>query len=345
MTDQPQGPTSIASRRGGVMPDLVRPMLGTPAPEPFDSKDHIFELMWGGIRAIGYVRDGHARLRSSNGIDLMPFFPEFSIIPERLTAGEAILDGEIIAVEAQGQPAFDALRPRLHAIALHGRPERPPDDFSKLPRIAGQLCYSVSDVLWLDGRSLMDRPLWQRKNRLHAIVRPAPELAAADFVDDEGIAFFEAVLARKLDGAVAKEKMSIYTPGRRSASWRTIRALQSGDFVIGGYTIGGTHRRNEPFHQLLLGAYDNGALEYVGSVSGGLNDLEAKQLIGLLEAHVAAEPPFADPPPVARLTYWTAPRITCHVRFSEWSREGYLRFPIFGALRPDIAPEDCRTDQ
>jgi ATP-dependent DNA ligase len=342
----PEGPTSIASRRGGGdMPDAVRPMLATAAPEPFDSKDHTFELMWGGVRAIAHIRDGVVRLRGSNGIDLGSVFPEFNTLPGMVNAREALLDGEIIAVDPEGQPAFDALRPRLHALAL----ERAgigvmPAELSRLPRIAGQLCYSASDVLWLDGRSLMERPLWQRKNRLHEIVRPSPEFTAADFVDDEGIAFFDAVLGRKLEGALAKEKLSTYTPGRRSKAWLAIRALQSGDFVIVGYTIGGTHRRSEPFHQLLLGAFEDGRFEYIGSVAGGLNDIEARQVLQILESHAVPKPPFIDPPPVARLTYWTAPEAVCHVRFSEWSRDGYLRFPIFGALRPDLNPEDCSAE-
>ena len=102
--------------------------------------------------------------------------------------------------------------------------------------------YQAFDVLWLDGRSLMDRPLWQRKNRLHEIITPSAEFAAVDFVDDEGIAFFDAVCERKLEGIVAKQKDSLHA-GRPSKSWLEIRALQSGDFVVGGYTFGGARRQ------------------------------------------------------------------------------------------------------
>ena len=319
------------------MPDLIAPMFAASAPEPFDSKDHIFELMWGGARAMGYVRDGRVRMRGLNGIDLTPHFPELHAIPEMLEAREAILDGEIVVVDAEGQPAFDALRPRLHAIAS----ETPPVELAKPRKVAGQVCFQAFDLLWLDGRMMVDRPLWQRKNRLHNIIRPGDEFAAVDFVDDEGIAFFDAVVQKKLEGVVAKEKASIYTPGRRSPTWRSIRALQSGDFVVGGYTFGGAKRRGEQFSQVLLGAYDGPDFEYVGAVSGGMNDAEAKQLIAMLEPTVIARPAFVDPPPVSRLVYWTEPTVVCHVRFSEWSRDGHLRFPIFSALRPDISPEDC----
>jgi DNA ligase D-like protein (predicted ligase) len=322
------------------MPERIGHMFATHAKEPFDSKDHIFELMWGGMRAMAYVRDGVLRLRGSNGIDLTPHFPELAGIPGMLDAREAIIDGEIIVLDADGQPAFDALRPRLHAIAS----ATPPADLAKPRRIIGQLCFQAFDLLWLDGRLMVDRPLWQRKNRLHNILRPGPEFVAVDFVDDEGVAFYEAVLQKKLEGVVAKEKASAYTPGKRSNAWREVRALQSGDFVVGGYTFGGAARRGEAFNQVLLGAYDDGRFEYVGAVSGGMDDAEARQLTALLEPLAVPRPPFIDPPPITRLVYWTEPAVVCHVRFSEWSRDGYLRFPIFSALRPDIAPEDCTLD-
>ncbi len=338
-------PTSITSKRAAAnaMPDAVRPMLASAAAEPFDSRDHIFELMWGGLRAMAHVRDGHLRLRGRNGLDLAPFFPELRYIPGLLGAREAIIDGEIIVVDAEGQPAFDALRPRLQAIAeqRHETPGTPPADLLKPRKVAGQICFQAFDLPWLDGHSITDRPLWQRKNRLHNILRASPEFAAVDFVDDEGIAFFDAVLDRRLEGVVAKEKTSTYAPGVTSTKWLEVRALESGDFVIGGYTFGGGQRRSDPFGQILLGAFEGGRFEYVGAVSGGLPDTEARQLVAMLQPALMDEPAFVDPPRVPRLVYWTRPEIVCRVRFSEWSPDGYLRFPIFSALRPDLAPADC----
>jgi bifunctional non-homologous end joining protein LigD len=303
--------------------------------------------MWGGLRAIAYIHDGIMQLRARNGLDLTPYFPELIAIPDALAAETAILDGEIVAVDAQGQPAFELLRPRLQAmsdaVGARGGFAELPVEF-KLKKLAGQLMYQSFDVLWLDGRSLIDRPLWQRKNRLHEAVKPGPEFAAVDFVDDEGIAFFEAVLERKLEGVVAKQKASLYVPGQRSNSWLQIRALQSGDFVIGGYTIGGARRRGEPFSQLLLGGYSEGRFEYVGAVSGGVSDREARDLVARLEPLHVDESPFHDTPPIQRLVFWTRPDAVCHVRFSEWSREGHLRFPIYSALRPDLAAAGCALE-
>jgi DNA ligase D-like protein (predicted ligase) len=342
MSPSSQGePTSITSRRpGGAMPETIAPMFAARAPEPFDSKEHIFELMWGGMRAMAHVRDGGLRLRATNGLDLTAHFPELAAVPDLVDAREAIIDGEIIVMDADGHPVFDALRPRLHAIASATLPA----ELSKPRRVAGQLCFQAFDLLWLDGKMMVDRPLWQRKNRLHNILRPSPEFVAIDFVDDEGIAFFEAVLQRKLEGVVAKEKASAYTPGKRSPAWREVRALQSGDFVVGGYTFGGAARRGEAFNRVLLGAYDDGRFEYIGAVTGGMDDAEARQLVALLEPLVVPRPPFVDPPPLSKLVYWTEPVVVCRVRFSEWSRDGHLRFPIFSALRPDISADDCTLD-
>ena len=324
------------------MPERIAPMLPVAGTAPFDSREHIFELMWGGARCMAHVRDHRLRLVGQNGADLAPFLPELQHLPALLDAREAVLDGEIVVTNAEGYPAFEALRPRLHAMA--GLPDVPPPDLAKPKRLGGQVSYQAFDLLWRDGRSLAQAPLWQRKNALHEIIRPMPECAAVDFVDDEGVAFFEAVVQRRLEGIVAKRKISAYASGQRSDAWQEIRALQSGDFVIGGYTFGGARRRGEPFSQLLLGGYVDGRFEYVGAVSGGLTDDEAKQLVGLLERHLREGSPFFDTPPLARLVYWTEPSVVCRVRFSEWSPDGYLRFPIFSALRPDVEAASCAID-
>ncbi len=332
----------------GSMPEHIQPMLAAEAPQAFDSSEHVFELMWGGIRAMAYIRDGVMRLRGRNGRDLLGHFPELVSMPDAVLSREAILDGEIIAVDGQGQPAFELLRPRLQLMSdafdagVGAFADLPPE--FRVKKLAGQLMYQAFDVLWLDDRSLVDRPLWQRKNRLHDVVKPGPEFAAVDFVDDEGVAFYEAVLERKLEGIVAKQKASVYTPGLKSDRWLQIRALHSGDFVVGGYTIGSARRRGEMFSQLLLGGYDGGRFDYVGAVSGGLSDSEARDLISRLEPLHTDQSPFHDPPPIPRLIYWTRPEAVCHVRFSEWSRDGHLRFPIFSALRPDLNALDCQLD-
>src|SRR5205814_2097998 len=106
------------------MPDRVAPMLASSAAEPFDSPDHIFELMWGGVRTEARIRHGNVALLGRNGLDLTPSFPELRSIPDQFSAHEALLDGEIVALDGDGNPSFDLLRDRLaplvHLAAVDG---------------------------------------------------------------------------------------------------------------------------------------------------------------------------------------------------------------------------------
>ena len=138
--------------------------------------------------------------------------------------------------------------------------------------------FQAFDVLWLDGRDLIDRPLWQRKNRLHEIIAPGAEFAAVDFVDDEGIAFYDAVLetqARRHRRQAEEQPLHAPASARRTGSRSArCRAATSSSAATRSAARDG---KGEPFSQLLLGAYDGGSFEYVGAVSGGLSDAEARQ--------------------------------------------------------------------
>jgi len=310
-------------------------MLPTLAPEPFDSPDHLFELKWGGVRALAYVQRTHLRLQARNLRDLSPLYPELAGLPHQLRARSALLDGEIVALGPEGHPDFSLQRSRLASCLLKPPAKRP---------AAAEISYQAFDVLFLDGRSLLNRPLAERKSILRDVLEPSQAAQVCDFIEDEGIAFFEAAVEHKLEGIVAKEKGSLYFPARRSPAWLEVRALQGGEFVIGGYTFGGGRRR-DPFQGLLLGAYRGGRLRYVGQVSGGYSDEEAAGLAGLLSKMHVARCPFVEPPAIQRFIFWVKPQVVCQVRFSHWSPQGRLRFPVFAGLRTDVSPQDCFAEQ
>lgn len=327
----------------------MQPTLGR---EPFDSSDWIYELKLGGVRALAAVTGETLRLQGSNLADLLPLYPEFSALPGQLLAKEALLDGEIVAWDDAGQPQIERLRTRLGSTAPPAR---------LLP--GHRLSYVVYDLLWLDGRSLLDLPLWERRNLLHGVLRPSPRVQACDFVETTGHAFYTAVAERGLEGIVAKNKYSRYEPGRRSRQWLELPVLRSSAFVIGGYTFGG--RRREPFHALLLGAcpaeassanqsvgasFPGGTpltssgpapLVYVGQVSGPFAGDEARQMLELLMPRHTERCPFVAPPSIQRFIHWCRPEVVCQVRYSAVTPEGILRFPVFAALRPDLSPADC----
>jgi bifunctional non-homologous end joining protein LigD len=297
--------------------------------EPFDSADYIFEVKWGGVRAIGQVEGPTVRLHGRNLRELTPLYPEVETLSECLGGRQAVVDGEILAWGAERLPAFELLRPRLLR----------PDDEVKPPK-RSPILYQVFDLLALDGEWLMDRPLFQRRNLLHRALQPNRIVQVADFIAEEGVALYHAVAAHGLEGIVAKSKFSTYSPGEQSPAWQEIRASQTGEFVIGGYSFGGG-LRNDPIASLLLGAFHNDRLEFVGQVSVGCSDREAQLLLDLLIPLHVQDCPFSTPPDVPRFLYWCRPELVGHVRFAEWTAEGQLRFPFFVAPRPDVPAEEC----
>jgi DNA ligase-1 len=304
-------------------------MLPVLRDEPFDSPDHIFEVKWGGVRVIATIDGENLQIHGRNLRDLTKLYPELQGLPGSLNASRAVMDGEIVAWGAENLPTFDILRPRMlnpdAAVAAKRR---------------SQVMFQVFDLLEVDGTCLLERPLYERRNDLHERLRPSRFTVAADFIRDDGIAFFEAVVRHGLEGVIAKDTNSPYLPGRRSDAWQEIRATQSDDFVIGGYTFGGGRRR-DLVASLLVGMYRGRYLEFVGEANIGCSDREMKQLLALLTPLHGSDCPFVNPPEVPRFYYWCAPQLACHLRYSQWGSDGMLRFPLFVAPRPDIPPEEC----
>jgi len=303
------------------LPAQVKPMLATAAAEPFDSPDHIFELKLDGVRAIAFVDQSGVRVQNRRLEDVRPQFPQFADLPRRIKAKSAVLDGEIVALDSEGRTSLPLLQERL---------------YEKM----GPLTYQVFDILYLEGASLMHLPLARRKTLLHRVLSPSDFLQACDFVDGEGVAFFQAAAEHGLEGIVAKEKASSYRPGERSGAWQTVKAFCADDFVIGGYAFGGG-RKAEPIAALLLGQYRGERLVHVGDVSGPFPEDTARMLLSLLQPLHAPECVFAEPPRLPRLIYWCRPELACRARFSEWTREDKLRFVLFVAVRPDVPPREC----
>jgi len=330
MTARPLRKQGRPAAQRHPQPDELRPMLPTLRDEPFDSPDHIFEVKWGGVRAIAVIDDGAVRLHGRNLRDLTALYPELTSLASALPARHAAIDGEIAAWAGDSAPDFDLLRPRLL------RPDEPARSSPSSPVI-----YQAFDLLELDGRWLLEHPLFERRNILHERLRPSRAVQAADFVREDGVAFFEAVAGHQLEGVIAKDKYSPYLPGERSLAWQEIRATQSDDFVIGGYTFGGGLRRKDLIASLLLGVYRAKQFEFAGEVSVGCADREMRQLLDLLSPLHTDASPFSEAPNVARFLYWCRPELACHVRFSQWGPDGRLRFPVFVAPRPDVPAKEC----
>ena len=196
------------------LPDLpdLRPMLPRPLPEPFDSDQHLFEPWWGGERALVMVGPadiagmGEVRIIDAVGHDLTSVLPELAGLAVRLAARSAILDGELVVVDASGRA--DA---RELARRLSGRSGAPS-------------AFLAFDLLHLDGRSLLSQPLIRRREALRRVLRPGDEVVAVPAIATEGIALYEAAVAQGIAGVLARQRSSPYLPGMRSRLWRFVAA-------------------------------------------------------------------------------------------------------------------------
>ena len=314
--------------------DALEPMLTTRASAPFDARDWVFDLKWGGVRAIALIDDDRLVLRGLRRIDLTPMYPELQPITAQVKARRAVLDGEIVALTPEGYPDLETLRPRLNGLLQQpeGRVRR------------ARLGYMVTDLLALDDRLLLDRPLWERRELLDRYFQPSVFAQVGNAVEEAGVEFFEAIEASRLDGMLAKQRDSVYVPGQRSPQWLDIPTSAAGYFVVGGYIFGGG-RRKAPFDALLLGAYDAaGGLRYVGQASTGLSTPEGWRTERLLTGLHTSHCPFTTAPGITRFIYWCTPSVVCQVRTGERSPTGLFRFARFVALRPDLEPAECKLE-
>jgi DNA ligase D-like protein (predicted ligase) len=316
-------------------------MLATPAPEPFDSPAHIFEVLWEGVRALAFVERGELRLQDRWGRDISHRYPELGTVPARLRESGVVIDGAIVCLDVDGRPDFARLSERLgldDAAEAGAAAERSP------------VIFQAFDLLYRERQSLMGWTLRRRKEMLRNIVRPNATIAVPDNVTKDGIAFFEAARAHGLLGIVAKEAESKYLPGERSRAWLSVLARKQGEFVIGGYTYGGSWNprsarpRHEAFSSLLIGRVrEDGRLDYAGEVAGGFQEATAA-LASTLDEATTTDCPFAEAPTLERLVFWCRPEVVATIGYAEWTGDGRLRFPVFRALRPDVPAYSCRAE-
>jgi len=307
-----------------------RPMLTQSADAPFSSDDWIFEVKWDGIRAIAYVYD-ELSIQSRNQKELKQNFPELNELES--LAKNVVLDGEIITLR-DGKPDFQALLERSQTTSSR--------DIEYLASTAPST-YVVFDILENEGRSVIDMPLMERKKLLAEEVREGKHVVLSDYMEAKGEAYYEAAMRNGLEGVVAKNKMSVYEPGKRSRSWLKIKEGRTCDCVIFGYTKG-KGRRAESFGALILGLYDDDKPVYVGKVGTGFSDGDLMSLMEIFKGLKAGEKPLqgVDAP---EEIMWLRPQLVCEVKYQVVTRDLRLRMPRFKRLRADKAPRECYLGQ
>ena len=326
-----QGPSSKAVELdlpfSGALPDRIRPMLPMLAAEPFDSPAHCFEVAWDGVRAIASFDGSQLRLTGRTGRDLTAAYPEAQALRSLLPA-ETVVDGELIVADREGRPDLPALQERQQAQDTY--------DIADGVR-AHPATYVVYDVLWRRGRSLLAEPLSRRRQVLKETLASTGSIYVPGALEAEGIAFFEAAQEKGLQGIVAKRLDSIYVPGRQHAAWLLIQAVRQADFVVLGFAPGsGDH----PLESLIVGSYDREGYRPVGRVSGGY-DLKAALRLRRLLDHLPGTTAVREERWAGDEQRWVEPRVVVSVKFSEWDRSGFLRFPIYSGLQSDVSPTEC----
>lgn len=317
--------------RTAKLPPVFSPMLATPAPEPFDSKEHLFEVKWDGVRTLAFCEEGETRLYARSGREVTHQYPEFAELHRGLRIRNAVLDGEIVAVNPDGRPSFELLQQR---IALT-RPADVRRAVSKVP-----LDLVLFDVVFADGDWIGGLPLADRVERLREVLGFEGHVLRSDAIPEHGVALFEAGAARGLEGIVAKKLTSHYLPGKRTRDWLKIKVIHRISCVVGGWRPGGGSRRGV-FGALLVGVYDGDALVFIGSVGTGFDQATLERLSERLRRLESEASPFAGPAPVPDAR-WIRPEIVCEVEYRELTSGDRLRGPSFKGVRDDLAPTDCR---
>jgi bifunctional non-homologous end joining protein LigD len=312
------------------MPERLVPMLakaGDVPPRRDDAK-WAYEVKWDGVRAVVFSEPGRMRFVTRNGNDVTARYPELARMNRALSMHRAILDGEVVAFDADGRPSFGALQGRMHLARE-----------SAVRRLAKEnpVTYMAFDLLWLDGRPLMDRPYEERRAALRALLADGERWQVPDHVVGGGAQLLAATREQGLEGIVAKRLDSCYEPGRRTGAWRKIKNTNRQELVIGGW-LPGEGRRRERIGALLVGVREDGALRFAGRVGTGFTEAELDRLAGLLGPLEREASPFDVVPKtikIPREAVYVEPSLVCEVEFVEWTRDGVLRAPSYKGLRED----------
>ena len=305
-----------------------RPMLATLASELPTADGWAFEVKWDGFRAVARVSGGEAALTSRNGNDLTGRFANVAKeLPKALKTPDAVLDGEACALDEQGRSSFSAMQ--------QGKAGTP-------------IVYYVFDVLEVEGKPLLDRPLAERRKRLDKLLDRRNRTIRLSETFDDGAALLEAARDQGLEGVIAKRVDSRYAEGRRTRDWLKVKTHGRQEFVVAGYTKG-QGRRAGRFGSLVLAVRREGELVYVGNCGTGFTEDEIDRLLAKLRPLERPKPPFRQVPKMPKIrkgdVVWVEPELVAEVEFAQWTHDGHLRAPVYQGLREDKEPEEVQREE
>jgi len=290
------------------------------------------EIKWDGMRVLADVTPEGVQAWSSRGRDAGTAFPELRALAGALAPLDALLDGEVVALDESGRPSFERLQRRMHvtsaAESLRRAAETP-------------VAYVVFDLLRLDGHDLTALPWHERRRLLEQIADDLPPGVDIAPVYDDGKGLLRAVEEKGLEGVVAKWRDAPYLPGERTRRWIKVKVRRHDELVVGGWS-GGLGNREGRLGSLLVGFHEvpGGRLRYAGRVGSGFTSDELDRMGARLAALEIDSCPFDPPPPPPhrRGATWVRPEVVVEISYGEWTADGRLRHPVYMGERVDVDP-------
>ncbi|CAM4135202.1 DNA ligase D [Flavobacterium sinopsychrotolerans] len=326
--------TIIAAGKRSKFPFNLSPMFATMVDKPFDKEGWQYEIKWDGYRALAFCSKDQVELKSRND---KSFDKKFYSIHKALEEWNinAVVDGEVVVLDEDSKPNYGALQ--------NWRSEAD-----------GVLYFYVFDLLWINGKNLMQLPLSERRNILKQIIPENDNIRFSENFDVSGIEFFETAKKMGLEGIIAKKSDSVYSAGSRSKDWLKIKANKRQEMVIGGYSK--NEDSSKSFSSLLLGVYENGELIYTGKAGTGFNDKQQIEMLKQFKPYIIKTPPFKELPdinkpsrfqrnPPQATAIWMKPELVCEVSFTEMTTDGIMRHPSFQAMRIDKKAKDVIREE
>jgi bifunctional non-homologous end joining protein LigD len=323
--DLPQG----ASR--AMMPERIIPALATLTEKPFSDPEWLFEIKWDGVRTLARVKGRHLKLWSRSQRDITGEYPELAGLPERMNGHDVWLDGEIVALDAEGRSDFQMLQQRFSVQSPSA------DLMRKVPVV-----YYVFDIVYCDGHDLRKVPLIERKKLLSRVLKRDSLVRYSDHQIEQGQELYDMARKHGLEGIIGKQIHSVYPEGR-TKSWLKFKFERELDAVVGGWTD--PRKSREHFGALLVGLYDAKNLEFIAGVGTGFSTRLQADLAERLRALRISECPFVEEPSTREKAYWVKPELVARVKYGGWTEGRHLRQPRFAGLLDDHDPRGCTFEK
>lgn len=320
-------------------PVFMEPMKARLVDHLPEGSDWIYEIKFDGFRVLALKDGDDVQLLSRNNKSLNERFPEVVAAVRKLPFERGTVDGEVVALDEEGRSSFQLLQ----MANMPGQKKSP-------------IVYYLFDVLNLEGASVLELPLRQRKVLLQSQLSEQHEpVRFSASIHGDASRLIAEIKKRGLEGIVAKQVDSPYEPGRRSGCWKKVKVVNEQEFVIGGFTAPKGSR--DHFGAILVGYFERSELIFVSKVGSGFNQVLLESLNRHFQKIKRAVCPFANLPEKAgylgrgltasemRKCSWIEPRLVAQIRFSEWTRDNHLRHPVFMGLREDLKAQDVGKER